>query len=181
MSLCPTAMHHSAHRYAGRSEGAESSSQSGEIAEFCVSLYGTPNGDMGPCIAIARAMVCRAHSVKVATHESCRELVAEQGIDIIDTLPTLSSEEGVEWFEYAIQSNMKEWRYLARSLIPHFGTNAIRRSNDADFEVMLCTQGTMFAPILSEKLGIPWGMFSCQRLNGRKYPSVYPWQQTSAE
>jgi UDP:flavonoid glycosyltransferase YjiC (YdhE family) len=122
-----------------------------------ICVFGTLHGDLGPCLSIARELVRRGHRVTVASHESYREMVAEQGIAFIGTLPAMTREEGALWFEYATQSNMKEWKYLARLVTRHSEFNVNRISEGANFDILLCSQGTLFAPLLAQKLGIPWG------------------------
>lgn len=144
------------------SEGTKNGITSNPMTKYLICVFGTPNGDLGPCLGIARELVRRGHCVTVASHESYREMVAEKGFGFIGTFPAMNWEEGVRWFEYATQSNVKEWRYLARLITLHSEFNVNRICEEADFNIVLCTQGTFFARLVAEKLGIPWGLIVLQ-------------------
>ncbi len=127
---------------------------------FCV--FGTPNGDLGPAVIISRELIRRGHSVTIASHESYRDLVAEQGIRFIGTLPAMTLDEVSLWWEKSGRSNVKEWGHLAHLQTFHAESNITRLLKDADFDTILCIRGDFIVPIVAEKLGVPWGTIISQ-------------------
>ncbi len=80
------------------------------------------------------------------------------GLDYLPLRPQMDHKESATWFEYGLQSHVKEYRYLLRDLLfPHLAWNFHQLESVApDHNLLLNSPLAFPLPIVAEKLGKPW-------------------------
>ena len=128
------------------------------MKKFLLAATGTHGGDLNPFIGIAQELVRRGHGVTIASNGSHRQKIEDLGLDYLPLRPYMDHRESVAWFEYGLQSHLKEYRYLLRDLLfPHLAWNFHQLESVApDHDLLLNSPLSFSLPLVAEKLGKPW-------------------------
>ncbi len=146
------------------------------MKKFLLAVIGT-QGDLNPLLGIAQELVRRGHGVTVAANGSHRRRIARLGLDYLPLRPALDDKEGARWFEYGLQSHVKEYRHLFRDLIfPHVAWNFHQLEKVAPAHDVLLSYPAVFSvPLVAKKLGKPWASFMLMPMG---YPAEYSRHRT---
>lgn len=128
------------------------------MKKFLIAAAGTHNGDLNPFIGLAQELVRRGHGVTLASNGSHRQKIERLGLDYLPLRPQMDHKESATWFEYGLQSHVKEYRYVLRDLLfSHLAWNFHQLESVApDHDLLLNSPLAFPLPLAAEKLGKPW-------------------------
>ena len=136
-------------------------------------------GDLHPTMAIALALKARSHDVTIVTHEQYRLKVRRERLGFEPTPPDFGGEKGdVEELYRKTMDGAHGSEFVVRELcLPHVRGqyDALLRAAQGADAIVAHPLGYA-APLVAEKLGIPWVSTALQPLIqwSATDPSVYP-------
>lgn len=115
-------------------------------------------GDLHPYIALGRGLRCRGHSVVIATSSLHRAKVEGEGLEFHAVRPELSpGDDGVSLLRQVMDARTGSEFVIRRLMMP-----AVREQYEdlaaavSGADLLLSHPLTYAAPLLGEKLGMPW-------------------------